>query len=274
MTWVDRLVVLNLPNYSNITLVPVYFSGSKYIKQPILDELQKEYSWADVSQITYKRLIKSQTTRTRHQVLQYLLNHRGYSKIYKYSNVDILLMQMIQHNLRQIRKIENFKMNIGYLNGVYKQFFDFLQETSNSHIVVLIDCRIKYFEQYHHNFNEIILHTIALVALMSKRLLYSFIEFIIIMDEIKSVEEIRDNECFNYESMTKDKNHIVNNDFENLTSSILSASEIQNVAFLQRKVLENLHHSDKILKHLDKNLIKKIIINAHRSNNSLDLELS
>ncbi|AYP97952.1 guanylate kinase-like protein [Mauternbach virus] len=257
MTWFERLAVLNLTiAQSNINTLPVYFSGSKYIKQPILNELNDEYEWADVSQISFKKL-RSQS-KTHKEVLQYMLENRSYSKIYKYSRIDILLMQIIQKYLKLLRKNEKTLLNEMLLEEMYRECFKFLQEYSNESIVVLIDCRMSYFRKYKYNFNEIILHTLAMVALMGKRILYSFIEFIVIIDDKNN----------------KTNDDETNTNYVNLMQTSLNQDEIKNVLFVQKKLYENIRSNDKILRYLDNVLIKKIIINAHKSNNFLDLELS
>ncbi|ATZ81483.1 guanylate kinase-like protein [Drosophila innubila nudivirus] len=272
MTWFERLAVLNLPTtHSNINTLPVYFSGSKYIKQPILDELSQEYTWADVSQISFKKL-KSQT-KTRKEILKYMLENRIYSKIYKYSRIDIQLLQIIQKYLRLLRKNDKTTLDKPLLEEIYTKCFEFLQEYSNESIIVLIDCRTSYFQKYKYNFNEIILHTLAMSALMAKRILYSFMEFIVIVDEDMIVgEEFKTNTSINVSEINNPSDDIITENYANVES--LTQNESENVLFVQQKIYENLRSNDKILRCLDKTLIKKIIINAHKSNTFLDFELN
>jgi len=274
MTWFERLAVLNLPTtHSNISTLPVYFSGSKYIKQPILDELSQEYKWADVSQISFKKL-KSQT-KTRKEILKYMLENRIYSKIYKYSRIDILLLQIIQKYLRLLRQTDDDKkttLDKPLLEEIYTKCFEFLQEYSNESIIVLIDCRTSYFQKYKQNFNEIILHTLAMSALMAKRILYSFMEFIVIVDDDMMLvgEEFKNN----MSEMNNTSDEIITDNYANSVVESLTQDESENVLFVQQKIYENLRSNDKILRCLDKKLIKKIIINAHKSNTFLDFELN
>lgn len=294
MSWLDRLATLNIPTHitTNITTVPVYFGGSKFIKQDILTELANEHSWVDISNITFKR-VAQQTNATIENILQYLCEHRCNSKIYKYSSIDFMLMQIVQKYLdasgiqlttaettsntnmdltTNIRRPHNITIPI--IEQMYHECCDYLQESSNEKLVILLDCRLEYFIKYKHSLSEILLHTAACIALMNRRKLYNFIDFIIIIDKNLTTTQY----IFKLTGIADSKNIYINDmQIKNHDQSdylfTLSTDELDKIRFLQNLLLENLHKNDNISYWYDKKLIKKILKNAHKSDIVLDLEL-
>lgn len=201
-------------------LDPVYFGGSKHLKQKILNEIIIENKWADVSNKNFKTLIKYISINI---LVDLFLNHRYDNKIYKHSNPNIILMQLVQKYLHMFSKITHFE-----LLSIYNESCNILQTSMNEKIIIVIDCRHVYFEQYASDLNELLLNTASNIALLNKRSLYPFIEFVIIMDIDKHY-----NDC-----------NIIDN--------------------LQQLLLSNLSKKDVIYNELDSSVIKKLIVAAHR----------
>lgn len=310
MSWLDRLTNLNLPTQmNNVATVPVYFGGSKFIKQPILDELEHEYDWVNVSHVTFHKLA-NQTKKNNDRILKYLLQNRTDNKIYKYSNIDFKLLKIVHKHLVDLKFAGVNEFNSSILKMVYDDCCDFLQRPSNEKIVILLDCRRSYFEKYAEHEMELLLHTVAFIALMRKRILYSFIDFIVIIDKdvvftpicmnnIKMLDKFsmitngqnNENDVFERHNMHDEQknklytyqNNVYDIKCENIESFVNENEYLQdkaardkmmpNLNFIRKILFDNLTDDDHILYDYDKKIIKKILINAHKSNIVVDFEL-
>lgn len=243
MSWMQRLILLNEKTHQNLeslkespALETVFLDGSKHLKDPIMKEISKDYSWADISNMSFKTLPHFH----RDKLLKTMLNNRNDSKIYKHSNQGILLTQIVQKFIETGKKVDR-KM----VKNLYDECCKALQKPSNDKIVVVIDCRKTYFEDYKSNFTEIVLTNTAFISLLSKSYLFPFIEFFLVCDEVNK-EEIE---------KTDEKEDIIDH--------------------LQKMLMANRPSGIKIHFNLDENTMKevgKIIVSAHRVNDLTDFE--
>lgn len=234
MSWFERLNALNLPNDNCVRVNnAVYFGGSKFIKRQILEEIAKEYPWASVSNITFQNLY-SRYNENVEKVLAHLLNDRCEPMIYENSNENVILLQIVQKYLnRRVVRVDSET-----LENIYKECCDLLQESSNQKSVLVLDCRKSYFETYKHQYrDEIYLQTFAFIALMHKRVLFPFMDVVIIIDEVIY-------EKFGDEMRT-----------------------------LYKLLRLNISSNDIILQNMDKGIIKKLLVNAHKSCDFIESDL-
>lgn len=235
-SWLERLNKLTLPTTnSTYQLDTVFVDGSKFTKQSILQEIQKEYSWAAVSKINFDTLYVLYNENIT-KVLSHLINDRSNLMIYENSNESVHLIQIVQDYL-----LKNPNINLDCLTSLYKKSCHILQDESTRKSILILDCRREYFASHgKHHENELYLHTFAHLALLKKRYLFPFMEVII----------IRNSENVDVDHKTNVYHRKLNELLDN-----------------------NLYVTDKVLDSFNRPLIKNTIINAHKSKWLPELDL-
>lgn len=236
MSWVERLQNLNLPKTDKyVTVDSLYVDGSKFIKQPLLQEIARENPWISISNITFQRLYRRYNSDVE-KVYSHLMNERCDAIIYENSNQNLLLLQTVQQFLLKYKSID-----LKVLNNIFDTCCNLLQNSSTHKSILIIDCRYEYFDKHKQHANELYLQTFAQAALLKKRCLFPFMDIVIIKD--------RNVDCCDVDQQ----------DFLLRIYEMLQA---------------NLYTTDTILYSFNNHVIKNRIINAHKSNGLLDLELS
>lgn len=235
-SWLERLNKLNLPTTNETyQLDTVYVDGSKFIKTIILEEISREYSWAAVSKITFSTLHKLYKQNVT-KVLSHLINDRSNLMIYETSNESLHLIQIVQYYLAKSTTI-----NLEILTSVYRKSCHALQDGSMRKSVLILDCRREYFSSYGSKHeSELYLHTFAHLALLNKRYLFPFMEVIVIRN-----------------SSSQEQSH-KHNAYHKKLNELLD---------------HNLYVTDKVTYTFNINLIKNMIVNAHKTKGLSDLEL-
>lgn len=236
-SWLERLNRLTLPTTTNETYQydAVFVDGSKFIKKSLLQEIATEYSWVAVSKTTFDTLYTMYNQNIT-KVLSHLINDRTNLMIYENSNESLRLIQIVQDYLAKSSTI-----TLNTLMSIYKKCCNALQNSSMRKSILILDCRRNYFSSYDQHYeNELYLHTFAHLAMLNKRYLFPFMEVVI----IKSGH-----------------------------SEDVNAKTDAYHRKLDDLLQQNLYASDKILKTFNKNIIKSVIVNAHKSKCLSDLEL-
>lgn len=185
----DHLVILN----------SVFIGGSQYTKQQILEHVRRTYTWIEVSNISFQLLHTQFYPHNIDLVLNHLFNGRTEPKVYVHSDQEIKLYQQVLNRITMANDGDTAntttttQLTDQTLQKIFEECCDCLQESSTSRIVMIIDCRHKYFTQYSTNIQrQLFLQTVSYAAMMSKRHLYPFIEFILVKDH-----ETEPNHCHN-----------------------------------------------------------------------------
>lgn len=175
---VDQVEILN----------SVFIGGSQYTKQHILEHLKAVYTWIEVSNISFQ-LLYTKYNKNLDLVLNHLFNGRTEPKIYVLSDQELQLYQQVLTKVYDYNHENDHETTPSqqitpqFIQTVYNDCCDCLQESSMSRIVMVIDCRWKYFAQRPVNTqNRLYLQTASYAAIMSKRHLHPFIEFILVKD--------------------------------------------------------------------------------------------
>lgn len=124
--------------------------------------------------------------------------------------------------------------NEAVLQQLYDECCNMLQESSTAKMVIVINMCKSYFEQHLIDIDRLYMQSVAYLALLNKKNLYPFLEIILVMNDIDPVLQ----------------SYGVYNLIDTLKTS-----------------------NDRIIRQIDENLIKKIIIESHKYNNDIDLEL-
>lgn len=153
----------------------VFIGGSQHTKQQILEYFRRTYAWIEISNVTFQ-LLTAQYNGNIKLVLNHLLNGRTEPKVYIHSDQEILMHQHVIHKHTKTEQTPTPEL----LRRVYNECCDCLQETSTSRIVIVIDCRHKYYTQHS---TQLYIQTMMFAAMMHKRHLYPFIEFVLVQDD-------------------------------------------------------------------------------------------
>lgn len=245
MSWVTRFHKLKQPdNQPPDELDPVFISGSKFISDIIIKELSIKYPWADISNVSFSRL-KTTYTNDYKKILGYMKHNRCDSKIYKHCNIDLLLIQIVNEF-----KYRDQSSSISNLNAIFDKCSSLISgfEIDTAKTIFVLDYRQKYFESHYNYVDELLLYSSAALALLNKKYLFPFIEFIVISDD--------------WNDQQKQIAH----------SNDSSKQYITSLIHLQKK-LEEIRPHIKISNVFDIKYAIKLIIDAHIISDTIELEL-
>lgn len=184
-SWIERLRQLDLPtNETYPNTEAVYVDGSKFTKKTLLDEIAREYPWANISNIKFENLYTLYNQDIT-KVLSHLFNERYDPMIYENSNQCLNLMQIIQQYMLKYSQI-----NLDILLDIYETCCDHLQYSSTSKSILILNCQREYFKKYSNYKLELYLRTFAYLALLHKRCLFPFMDVIVIRDKDISTKNI------------------------------------------------------------------------------------
>lgn len=174
----------------------VFIGGAQNIKQSIIQRLKQLNPWIEMSNITVQVLC-DQYKNDRNLMLNHMYNGRTEPKIYVMSDQELKLYDEIL-----VQYYWSAPMTVHTLKKVYNDCCNVLNESSTSRTVMIVDCRREYFAQHPNNQQQyqLFLQLASYAAIMSKRHLYPFIEFIIIRDSEKTESSniIHDPEAYQY----------------------------------------------------------------------------
>lgn len=157
----------------------VFFDGSKFLKQGLMDEIAKEHVWAEVSRLSFKMFKYTDA------ILKKLLVCRTDLKIYKHSEPNLVLLQLVHRYLMM-----GCEITTAFLDLFFNVCCEHLQKSSNEKVIVLIDCRYDYFQKHNKNIHEILLITVSHLALLHSKYLFPCMQFYIVTDPTPSEKNI------------------------------------------------------------------------------------
>lgn len=243
MSWTSRLMKLkqnDVPSHND--LEPVFISGSRFIKNILIEHLSTKYPWADISNVSLSRL-KKKYNNNYDKIISYLKNNRYDSKIYKHCTIDLMLIQTVNdYNIRKTPITTTLLTEI--FNKCSKLICSYDLDTAKT--VFILDYRRSYFYAHFEYIFELILYSAAALALISKKHLFPFIEFIVLSDD--DIEP---------------KNRIFNDDDGYILKLISHLQQSLNIVMPPLKSAYD----------LDINHAVKLIINAHATTEIIELEL-
>lgn len=178
MSWLSRLHKIKEANTQHFDLGSVFVSGSKFTIDKIIDRLSVENPWADISKISLSTMQKN---------LDLIKNNRFGSKIYKHCDLDLLLIQAVDKHL--VREELILKRLVDIFLESSKMICAY--ESDASMTIFILNLTYAYFEKHIDHREELLLYSSAALALVCKRHLFPFIDFIIISDyeEPKNCDE-------------------------------------------------------------------------------------
>lgn len=223
-------------------LDPVYISGSKFINDSILLKLSEQYPWADISNISFSSL-RIKYADDFKKIINYLIDSRVYSKIYKHCEVDLLLIKTVHRYLSTTNQITT-----DVLENVYNECSDLLSniDVEVKKTLFILDFTSQYFQSHLEIIDELLLYSSAALALINKHRRFHHIEFVVF------------SEC-SYKSEKK----------IGYSQNICHHTLIEHI----QSKLRELKHGIKVEQTANVDKIIKLIINMHISKDSLDLDL-
>lgn len=172
----------NNENNFQFLLRPLFIGGTRKTKELILNNLRQRYSWIDISNISLQ-LLNVQYKNNIKLVLNHMYNGRNEPKIYDTSDPEVKLYFQILTNYYQGYESNKSSME-ETVRQVYTECRHSLNEPSTAHIILTIDYRLETIAQQKSRREQyqLFLEIASYAAIMSKRHLYPFIEFIVICD--------------------------------------------------------------------------------------------
>lgn len=243
MSWSSRLHKMkevNIPRLDDLD--SVFVSGSKFAIDEIINELRIQNSWADISKISLSNI---QLAYPNEKILECMKNNRFDSKIYKHCDIDLMLIQnVIEYIPKTSSLIEKDLIDI-FTESV-KLICSHESDTDTSKTIFILDFTHKYFERNLDHINELLLYSSSALALISKRHLFPFIEFVIISDCGETSKQ---------------------------PLNIPNSCEIEALILHIQQKLKTIDSQIKVYSYMDMDLIIKLIMVAHTTQTSIDFEL-
>lgn len=189
MSWESRLLQLKDPSTSMTQtekqhhqqqrLDPVFLSGSRFLNDEILKHVSLRYSWADISNVSFSSLKKKYGSDFQ-KIVNYLINNREYSKIYKHCNIDLILIKTVNAYINRQVTITKY-----VLDDIYNECSALLHDcdVDITRTVFVLDFRRCYFESNYLYISELLLYAAASLALVNKSKLFPFIDLVLISDD-------------------------------------------------------------------------------------------
>ncbi|ATY70235.1 guanylate kinase-like protein [Tomelloso virus] len=179
MSWATRLNKLKSDyTLQHDNLDPVFVSGPINICNQIITELSVKCHWADISNISISRLMK-QYNGNFNKILDFMRNNRVESKIYKHCEIDLLLIQLANQYATA-----NPQISCSQLDTIYGEVSRLIYGCNSYTIktVFILNLNLKLYPEASTEHNELLFYNSAALALLSKKHLFPFIEFIVVCD--------------------------------------------------------------------------------------------
>lgn len=222
MSWLENLNNINLASSSLASSMmtatttmgnyyetaPLYVDGVNIDVELLLKRLQCNYSWINISQITYNYLMQRYKNNI-DKVEKYIFNERNDNILYMGVCECFQVNRLVRKYMTNTKN--NATVNTNYIMKFYNDCCDTLKIPSNDKSIIIINVDINYYCDL-----ETLLRTIAYMSLLSKKHLYPLMDIIIIENCIEDENNNSNNNntndriCANNNRNEINKNNIRN----------------------------------------------------------------